>query len=151
MQALSDRWPSLPTDFWTNTSQLHRWTQLAGMMRRALSPLLTEWWQIPLHFTPQGLSTGPIAFAEGSYELIFNFRTHEPLGHPAGSCTRQILLEPRSVADFYHQYRALLRKAGIREKGKSRAGEGQASIADVFQILTLDLPFTISLLSHARS
>ena len=108
------RWPALPADAWTDTREtLHRWTQIVGKTRLALSPMLNHWWQVPLYITPRGLSTGTMPYAAGSCEVVFDFRAHRLRVHTCDGRTHQMPLEPRSVADFYHAYRALLREAGI--------------------------------------
>ena len=107
-------WPALPAATWTDTREtLHRWTQIVGKTRLALSPMLNHWWQVPLYITPRGLSTGPMPYAAGSCEVVFDFRAHRLRVHTCDGRTHQLALEPRSVADFYHAYRALLREAGI--------------------------------------
>ena len=112
-----ERWPALPADAWANTRQtLHLWTQIVGKTRLALSPMLNHWWQVPLYVTPRGLSTSPMPYAAGSCELVFDFRQHQLRVHTSAGHSLAMPLQPRSVADFYHQYRALLREAGIAVK-----------------------------------
>ena len=112
------RWPSLPAAAaWTDTRDtLHRWTQIVGKTRLALSPMLNHWWQVPLYATPRGLSTGPMPYAAGSCEVVFDFRQHQLRVHTSAGRSLQMALRPRSVADFYRRYRALLREAGIAVK-----------------------------------
>lgn len=111
---LASRWPALPADTWTDTREtLHRWTQIVGKTRLALSPMLNHWWQVPLYVTPRGLSTGPMPYAAGSCEVVFDFRAHQLRVHTSDGRTHELSLGPRSVADFYQAYRSLLRQAGI--------------------------------------
>ncbi|GAB3320479.1 DUF5996 family protein [Hymenobacter humi] len=111
------QWPALPADSWTATRQtLHLWTQMVGKTRLALSPMINHWWQVPLYVTPRGLSTGPMPYPEGSCEVVFDFHQHRLLLHTSAGRTLEMELAPRSVADFYQQYRALLRDAGIAVK-----------------------------------
>ncbi|GAB2467423.1 hypothetical protein GCM10011375_31530 [Hymenobacter qilianensis] len=115
--ALASQWPALPADSWTDTREtLHRWTQIVGKTRLALSPMLNHWWQVPLYVTPRGLSTGPMPYAAGSCEVVFDFRAHQLRVHTSDGRTHELALEPRSVADFYQAYRGLLREAGIAVK-----------------------------------
>ncbi|MCB2406675.1 DUF5996 family protein [Hymenobacter lucidus] len=107
-------WPALPADSWTDTRQtLHMWTQIVGKTRLALSPMLNHWWQVPLYVTPRGLSTGPMPYSAGSCEVVFDFRQHKLRVHTSAGRSLEMELRPRSVADFYQHYRALLREAGI--------------------------------------
>ncbi|GAB2849672.1 DUF5996 family protein [Hymenobacter ruber] len=112
----ADLWPALPTN-WDDTRQtLHLWTQVVGKTRLALSPMLNHWWQVPLYVTPRGLSTGAMPYAGGSCEVVFDFNQHCLRLHTSDGRSRELPLKPRSVADFYHHYRALLREAGIHVK-----------------------------------
>ncbi|QKG54279.1 DUF5996 family protein [Hymenobacter sp. BRD67] len=110
-------WPALPAADWADTRQtLHLWTQIVGKTRLALSPMLNHWWQVPLYVTPRGLSTGPMPYAGGSCEVVFDFRQHKLRVHTSAGRSLELALQPRSVADFYRHYRALLREAGIAVK-----------------------------------
>ncbi|WP_310391340.1 DUF5996 family protein [Hymenobacter sp.] len=110
-------WPSLPADSWTDTRlTLHRWTQMVGKTRLALSPMLNHWWQVVLYVTPRGLTTGPMPYAAGSCEIVFDFRAHQLQLHTDDGQTHQLALEPCSVAEFYRRYQFLLREAGISVK-----------------------------------
>ena len=114
MKKPADHWPALSADSWTETRQtLHRWTQVVGKTRLALCPMLNHWWQVALYVTPRGLSTGAMPYASGSCEVVFDFRAHQLRVHTSDGHTHHRALEARSVADFYHQYQALLREAGI--------------------------------------
>ena len=107
-------WPALPADSWTDTRlTLHRWTQMVGKTRLALSPMLNHWWQVPLYVTPRGLSTGSIPYPAGAFELLFDFHAHQLVLYTSDGRTRVLALEPQSVAVFYERYQALLHEAGI--------------------------------------
>ena len=114
----SPSWPDLPADSWTDTrATLHRWLQIVGKTRLALCPMLNQWWQVALIVTPRGLSTGPMPYAGGLCELVFDFWAHRLRLHTSdGRPPRELALAPRSVADFYQHYRVLLREAGIAVK-----------------------------------
>jgi hypothetical protein len=115
-QPAAAHWPALPTN-WDDTRQtLHLWTQIVGKTRLALSPMVNHWWQVPLYVTPRGLSTGSMPYANGSCEVVFDFSQHCLRLHTSDGRSRELALKPRSVADFYHHYRALLREAGIHVK-----------------------------------
>jgi hypothetical protein len=112
--ATSRPWPALPADAWADTRQtLHLWTQIVGKTRLALNPMLNHWWQVPLYVTPRGISTLAMPYAEGSCEVVFDFHAHQLLLYTSDGAVRTMALKPRSVADFYHEYRGLLREAGI--------------------------------------
>ena len=110
-------WPALPAEAWADTRQtLHMWTQIVGKTRLALAPMLNHWWQVPLYVTPRGLSTGPMPYAAGSCEVVFDFVGQQLRLHTSNGQVQAMPLQPQSVADFYLQYRALLREAGVEAK-----------------------------------
>ncbi|MGI4865154.1 MAG: DUF5996 family protein [Janthinobacterium lividum] len=114
MNPFLDSWPFLPADSWTDTRlTLHRWTQMVGKTRLALSPMLNHWWQVALYVTPCGLTTGAMPYAAGSCEIVFDFRAHQLRLHTDDGQIRQLALEPCSVAEFYRRYLAMLAEAGI--------------------------------------
>lgn len=42
---MKTHWPALPLDEWRQTRDtLHRWTQIVGKIRLALTPLVNHWW-----------------------------------------------------------------------------------------------------------
>ena len=102
-------WPALPADSWADTRYaLHRWTQMVGKTRLALSPMLNHWWQVPLYVTARGLSTGAMPYAAGLCEVVFDFKAHCLRVHTSAGRQHELALQPSSVADFYQHYRALL-------------------------------------------
>ena len=107
-------WPALPEAPWVDTRQtLHMWTQIVGKTRLALCPMLNQWWQVALYVTPKGLTTGPMPYAAGSCEVVFDFVGQCLRLHTCNGQAYTMPLQPRSVADFYQEYRALLHQAGI--------------------------------------
>src|ERR1039457_4495692 len=74
----SERWPPLPLNEWQNTYRtLHMWTQIVGKIRMALSPPMNHWWHVALYVNSRGLTTGPIPYAPGIFEIQFDFQEHE--------------------------------------------------------------------------
>lgn len=107
-------WPALPAATWSATRQsLHMWLQIVGKTRLALSPMLNHWWQVPLYVTARGLSTGPMPYPAGLCEVVFDFVDHCLRLHTSNGRQYELELRPRSVADFYQRYQALLHQAGI--------------------------------------
>jgi hypothetical protein len=105
----NERWPALPWDVWNDTGEtLHLWMQIVGKVVLALAPFLNEWWQVAFHLTARGLSTGPIPFRDGIFEMEFNFVDHHLVVRTSDDRCTTLELMPRSVADFYlHLVRAL--------------------------------------------
>ncbi len=114
MPAPAQTWPALPAADWTATREtLHRWAQIVGKTSLALRPWLNQWWQVAFYVTPRGLTTGPVPFAAGSFEVLFDFRAHRLRLFTSAGAEHGLALRPQSVAAFYREYRALLRAAGI--------------------------------------
>jgi hypothetical protein len=110
-------WPSLPPDSWQDTcATLHMWTQIVGKVRLRLTPLVNHWWNVPLYVTARGLTTSRIPYGTKAFELWFDFLQHQ-LGLEMTDGTRKTLaLTPRSVAEFYQEFMAMLASAGIEVK-----------------------------------
>jgi Family of unknown function (DUF5996) len=107
-------WPALPLAAWKDTyATLHMWTQMVGKVRMKLTPLVNHWWNVPLYVTARGLSTSRIPYGEWAFELWFDFIRHELVLQTSTGETRSLPLAPRAVADFYQDFLAMLRSAGI--------------------------------------
>jgi len=107
-------WPDLPYSAWPDTyATLHLWTQIIGKIRLALTPKLNHWWQSTLYVTPRGLTTSVMPYGTQTCEIRFDFLTHQLQIETSDGMSRQIALEPRSVADFYHEVMDSLRSLGI--------------------------------------
>jgi uncharacterized protein DUF5996 len=112
--AASQGWPSLPLDEWRPTRDtVHLWTQIVGKTRLALTPRLNHWWNSTLYVTARGLTTSLMPTPGGGAEIEFDFARHEVTMTTTGGASRRMRLVPRTVADFYAEYRAHLRDLGI--------------------------------------
>jgi Family of unknown function (DUF5996) len=97
-----EAWPELPYEAWKDTRDtLHLWTQVAGKVRLALAPWLNHSWHVPLYVTARGLTTSLIPYADGTFEIEFDFNSHLLRLVAADGRERRIPLQPRSVAEFY--------------------------------------------------
>jgi hypothetical protein len=106
--------PALPLREWKDTRDtLHMWTQIVGKVRMALSPRLNHWWGVPLYVNARGLTTSPIPFEAGVFEIQFDFIGHALVIQTSGGGVKTIRLVSRSVADFYDDVMAALRSLGI--------------------------------------
>lgn len=113
----SGAWPDLPLSDWADTyATLHMWTQIVGKVRLALSPRLNHWWQVPLYVSARGLTTSPIPYGNGIFEIEFDFIDHKLNVTTSGGESKYIRLEPRAVADFLVEFMALLHSLGIDVK-----------------------------------
>jgi hypothetical protein len=95
-------WPPLPLHEWQDTYRtLHMWTQIVGKIRMALCPPMNHWWHVTLYVNSYGLTTGPIPYPPGIFEIQFDFQKHElRISTSEGTSVSQPL-RAESVADFY--------------------------------------------------
>jgi len=101
-QIAVEKWPALPMNAWEDTyATLHLWTQVVGKIRLASTPLVNHWWNITFQVTSRGFTTLPMVYQGTSFEIIFDFVAHELRIECADGRSKSILLQPRSVADFY--------------------------------------------------
>jgi|SRR5579871_912636 len=111
----SEEWPPLPLDEWQDTYRtLHMWTQIAGKVRMALAPPLNHWWHVTLYVNSRGLTTGPVPYARGIFEIQFDFQRHELEVSTSEGRTASRSLRPESVAAFYKGIREILASLGIQ-------------------------------------
>src|SRR4051812_2115070 len=114
---IDQAWPALPLAGWQDTcATLHMWTQIVGKVRLALSPLINHWWEVPLYVTARGLTTSPIPYGTGVFEVHFDFIDHNLHIQTSWAEVAMIRLMPRSVADFYHEFMDTLHSLGIDVK-----------------------------------
>ncbi|SHI87339.1 hypothetical protein SAMN02745146_1765 [Hymenobacter daecheongensis DSM 21074] len=107
-------WPPLPLAEWQDTlATLHMWTQIVGKIRLACTPLVNQWWNVPLYVTARGLTTSAMPYEGRSFQIDFDFIDHQLLIECSDGARRTLKLEPRSVASFYHEVRHLLAELGL--------------------------------------
>jgi hypothetical protein len=110
----SEDWPEL--DFRQGSvtiASLHLWTQIVGKLRLTQTPWTNHSWHVPLYMTARGMRTSPIPYREKSFEISFDFIDHRLVIETTDGSQAQLLLEARSVADFYHEVMASLKTVGI--------------------------------------
>jgi hypothetical protein len=114
---MTDAWPALPLALWRDTyTTLHMWTQIVGKTRLALAPRENHWWQVALYVTERGLSTSSMPYGDRTFAVDFDFLDHNLSVRTSDGGVRTLPLAPRAVADFYADYRALLRSLGLEVK-----------------------------------
>ncbi|PYR60110.1 MAG: hypothetical protein DMF91_13040 [Acidobacteria bacterium] len=108
-------WPLLPVAAWADTyATLHMWSQVVGKVRLALAPPVNHWWHVTLYVTARGLTTSPIPYRGGAFEMAFDFIDHRLTIETSEGTRKDIALVPRSVADFYQLVMTALRDLGIQ-------------------------------------
>jgi len=104
------RWPELRVEDWADTRDtLHMWTQIVGKVALKLAPPINHWWGSTFRVTARGYET----ILLGDVQIVFDFRDHELTIDTTDGDRRTLALAPRSVADFYHEFRTKLTELGI--------------------------------------
>ena len=109
-----ERWPALPLHEWEATYRtLHMWTQIAGKIRMTLSPPLNHWWHVSLYVNSRGLTTGPVPYPRGVFEIQFDFEKHVLEISTSAGETISWPLAAEPVASFYGRILESLASLGI--------------------------------------
>src|SRR5580704_8344586 len=107
-------WPDLPLDAWSDTCDtLHLWTQIVGKVRIATTPLINHWWNSTFLVTARGLAAPAMAYAGGTFDVIFDFSHHQLVIETSDCRLESFALEPMAVADFYAEFMKQLHRLGI--------------------------------------
>jgi hypothetical protein len=97
-------WPSLPLEAWSGTfATLHMWIQIVGKIRLAQSPWVNHSWHATLYVTSKGLTTSPIPHRARTFQIDFDFLTHQLVVQASDGRMSTLPLEPQSVAGFYRR------------------------------------------------
>jgi hypothetical protein len=107
-------WPDLPLAAWSDTCDtLQLWTQIAGKVRIALTPLINHWWNATFLVTARGLAAPAMSYPGGTFDIVFDFARHQLVVENSDDRVESFALKPMSVADFYAQLMATLHRLGI--------------------------------------
>jgi len=108
-------WPALPYQAWKDTcATLQLWTQIVGKIRLAQTPWLNHSWHVTLYVTARGLTTSPIPYRGGTFQIDFDFVDHALLISSSDGRDRRLPLAAMPVADFHDRLMAALAELGIR-------------------------------------
>jgi Family of unknown function (DUF5996) len=114
LKETTSSWPRLAGAGWDETQpSLHRWSQIVGKLRLALSPPLNHYWHVPLYVSTRGLTTSPMPYGAELFECEFDFLAHQLRIVTSWNQSRSIPLRPTSVAEMYADITAALRALEI--------------------------------------
>lgn len=114
---ISEAWPALPYSEWKDTcATLHMWTQIVGKIRLHQSTHVNHWWEVPLYVSARGLTTSPIPYGSGIFEMEFDFLAHRLDIRTSWCESKSIALFTRTVAGFYRETMDVLASIGIHVK-----------------------------------
>ncbi len=108
-------WPQLPYQDWEPTKQtLHRYTQIAGKVRMALTPPRNHWWHVTLYVTERGLTTGSMPFSNRDVSIDFDFIDHRvAVNSSHGAAAGFDLRDRPACADFFTDLFSALSKVDV--------------------------------------
>jgi len=106
--------PALPLDSWKETLEtLHMWTQIVGKVRLKLSPLVNQWWNVPLYVTARGMTTSAMPYQQRDIEVRFDFIEHTLTVETSKGQVVTMPLVAESVAEFYKKFMAALAELDV--------------------------------------
>jgi hypothetical protein len=127
------RWPALPLEEWEPTYlTVHRWTQVLGKVRMALTPPANHWWHATLYVGERGLTTGPIPNHGHCFSLELAFGDHRLRARCADGHEAGFDLGPMTVAEFYRRTMDTVH-ASYERDAVERVWRIFASVDEVFQ------------------
>jgi hypothetical protein len=107
-------WPELVFEEWKDTyTTLHMWTQIVGKVRLVQTPWINHSWHATLYVTARGLTTSPIPYGVRTFQIDFDFISHQLLIKTSDGRIISMQLRPRAVADFYDDVLSNLRHLGL--------------------------------------
>jgi Family of unknown function (DUF5996) len=122
-------WPELTLSEWDGTKDaLHLWTQIVGKVRMALSPMINQWWQVPLYVSARGLTTSLMHAGGRGVEMEFNFIDHRLDVRTSDGDSGHVELTAQSIADFYSTTMAVLADLGVTVSILARPVETPRSV-----------------------
>ena len=107
-------WPRLRVADWTETRDtLHMWTQIVGKVRMAYAPAANHWWHVTLYPTARGLTTSSVPYDKGVFDIEFDFVGERLRLRTSDGGSREVVLEPKTVATFYGETLEALAALGL--------------------------------------
>jgi hypothetical protein len=125
----SEAWPELPLEAWSDTyATLHRWLQIVGKIRLKQTPWMNHGWHVALYVTGRGLTTSPIPYENGSFQIDFDFCAHRLVIRTSDAREGQVPLRPQTTAAFYRQLWDELERLGLHIKINRKPNEVEDTI-----------------------
>ena len=111
-----ESWPPLPLEGWRATKEtVHRYAQIVGKVRMALTPPRNHWWHVTLAVGARGVSTGPMPCAPGLAEVALDLVVHRAVVTTSAGATRGFALyDGLTVADFHDRLFVALDEVGVQ-------------------------------------
>lgn len=115
---MNNTFPELPLENWRSTKNtLHLYLQVVGKIRLKLFPRQNHWWHVPHYVSPRGITTRPIPYGDGNFEIEFDFKDHVlRIKCDTGDSCEFALHDGLTVAEFYKKVFENLVALGIEAK-----------------------------------
>jgi len=114
---MNNQWPELSYDEGKETYEtLHMFTQVIGKIKLETLPWLNHSWHVTLIFTPTGLTTSPLPYSDGHFQIDLDFIDHNLLITTSNGDLKKFALSGISVAQFYSKLFSLLKELRINVK-----------------------------------
>jgi hypothetical protein len=108
-------WPSLNFSQIQDTLEtLHHWIQIVGKVRLKTMPWQNHSWHVPLYVNAKGFTTNPIPYEGRIFQIDFDFKQHKLFIECSNAGSVAMDLYPRTVADFYKEFREKLTELDIK-------------------------------------
>jgi len=118
------QWPELAYRDWQPTCEtLHLWTQIVGKIRLAQTPWQIHSWHATLYVTARGLTTSPIPYETGAFQIDFDFVEHVLIIRTSSGAARTLPLQAESVAAFHSRLFHALGDSGLHVAISGRPNE----------------------------
>ena len=112
--SFSESWPPLSyLEFAATQHLLHMGLQVIGKLKLQ-EPFQPQWAEVPLWLNARGLTTGPIHYAGGAYEVTTDFISHQVSCATSWGFAGYFEIGPMSVAEFVRFLFNLLGQAGVK-------------------------------------
>lgn len=112
---MNQEWPELSYAEGKDTYEtLHMFTQVLGKIKLEKLPWLNHSWHVTLKFTPCGLTTSPLPYHDGYFQIDLDLTHHRLNISTSKGEMREFQLQGLSVAAFYNKLFDLLKELGIK-------------------------------------
>ncbi|CAA9445128.1 MAG: Ava_C0101 and related proteins [uncultured Rubrobacteraceae bacterium] len=106
--------PPLPFEEWKDTKEtLHRYCQIVGKVRMALSPYRNHWWHVTLYVTTRGLTTGSIPYGPTTFDVSLDLISNRLIVTTSEDEAFSFAMDDLPVAEFYRKLFEGLGSLGI--------------------------------------
>lgn len=117
-------WPELAFEDLKETLEtVQLWAQIVGKVRLVKTPWINHSWHVTLYVSSRGLTTGPIPYEYGNFQIDFDFISHQLVITTSNGGYAHFALPGLSVAGFYHELFNKLLLTGVKAEIYAKPNE----------------------------